>query len=127
MQTAHVTFTRLVQDSQDFGSNDDHMVSRVFFDLEYGGKTHRDLYVDVKQTVGSNIESDPLEVGRVSDYSGPGNYTAFRAAVEKYFRSLVGSSGRGIRIVNASNVRMRNNTFVQQSLAEFEVTPQGGW
>jgi hypothetical protein len=33
---AKVTFRKLIQDSQEYGSNDEHLVSRVFFDLEIG-------------------------------------------------------------------------------------------
>ena|SRR5438132_3779599 len=127
MQKAKVTFKKLIQDSQDFGSNDDHMVSRIFFDLEYGGKVHRDLQVDIKQSVGGNIERDPIEVGRTKGYSGPGNYAVFRTEAEKYFRSTVGAAGSGIRISGGSNIRMRNNTFSRPHTIEFEVTPQGGW
>lgn len=124
---ARVIFTRLVQDSQDLGSGDDHMVSSVYFDLEYGGKTYSDLHVDVKQAVGGDTEAFPLEIGRVSGYTGPGNYTAFRDGVERSFRGLVGSSGRGIQIADGANVRMRNNTFSMRSVVEFPVTPLGGW
>lgn len=31
---AQITFKRLVQDSQDYGSDDEHMVSRAFFDMK---------------------------------------------------------------------------------------------
>ncbi|HEX7708374.1 MAG TPA: hypothetical protein VF701_18070 [Thermoanaerobaculia bacterium] len=127
MEQARITFTKLIQDSQDLGSDDDHMISRVFFDLEYRGKTYSGLHVDLKQSVGGNIESDPLEVGKVGGYSGPGNYVAFRDAVEQYFRSLVGSGGHGIRITGGTNIRMRNNTFNQRMVVEFPVTAQGGW
>ena len=127
MEKTKVTFKKLVQDSQDFGSDDDHMVSRIFFDLEHGGKTYRDLQVDIKQAVGGSIERDPIEVGHTKGYSGPGNYSVFRAEAEKYFRSMVGSTASGIRISGGSNIRMRNNTFSRSHTVEFEVTPQGGW
>jgi hypothetical protein len=127
MEIAKVTFRKLIQDSQDFGSNDDHMVSRIFFDLDYGGQTHRGLQVDIKQIVGSNIDRDPIEVGRTKGFSGPGNYAVFRAEAESYFRSMVGASASGIRIAGGTNIRMRNNTFSRPHTVEFEVTPQGGW
>jgi hypothetical protein len=61
------------------------MVSRVFFTLEVEGKRYDDLYVDVKQTVGSTYEDGPIEVSSVKGarYKGPFNYMAFHAAVEK--------------------------------------------
>lgn len=127
METARVTFKTLIQDSQDFGSDNDHMISRVFFDLEVGGRRYDDLHVDLKQIVGSSIESDPIEVGRVIGYSGPMNYEMFRDEAEKYFRSLIGSSGAGIHIQGASNIRMRNNTFEASCTVELPVTRDGGW
>src|SRR4029077_11625065 len=65
---AKVTFRKLIQDSQEYGSNDEHIVSREFFDLEIGGKRHSDLYVDIKQPVGSDFETAPLEVGPPHDH-----------------------------------------------------------
>ena len=34
MKKARVTFRKCIQDSQEYGSNNEYMVSRVFFDLE---------------------------------------------------------------------------------------------
>ena len=33
-KNARVTFYKCIQDSQDYGSDDEHMVSRIFFFLE---------------------------------------------------------------------------------------------
>ena len=126
MAKAKVVFQKLIQDSQDYGSDDEHMVSRAFFTLEIEGNRHADMFVDIKQPVGGDFEKSLLEVSRPAGYSGPFNYEAFRAAVEKYYRSLVGSSGSGIQ--GGRNIRMRNNTFVQQSVAEFEISKSNaGW
>jgi len=62
MTKARVIFNKCIQDSQDYGSNDEHMVSRVFFTLEVGDRRYDGLYVDVKQTVGSSYEDGPIEV-----------------------------------------------------------------
>jgi len=126
---AKVTFTRCVQDSQEYGSNTEHMVSRVFFDLEVGGQVHRGLHADLKQVVGSDFETGDIEVGKPEGYRGPFNHLAFRDAAESYFRSLVGSAGRGIRVVGASNTRMMNNTFDFQQASEFEIdgSTSGAW
>jgi hypothetical protein len=119
---AKVTFRKLIQDSQEYGSNDEYIISREFFDLEIGGKRHSDLYVDIKQTVGSNFETAPLEVGSPHDYRGPFNYDAFRDAAEKYYRSKVGSQGRGIRTgADATKFRMWNNLYTEDWTVEFEV------
>jgi hypothetical protein len=46
---AKIHLQQLVQESQEFGSNDEHMESRAFFDLMIDGKLHQNLYCDVKQ------------------------------------------------------------------------------
>jgi hypothetical protein len=125
MANALVKFTRLIQDSQDYGSDDEHMVSRAFFDLTIGENTYENLSVDIKQQVGSNFETSPLEISKPNGYNGPFNHQAFQGAVEKYYRSLVGSSGSGIRIVGATNIRMRNNTFMQEMNTQFSVQKDG--
>ncbi|MGD0923290.1 MAG: hypothetical protein ABSA70_16230 [Terriglobia bacterium] len=128
MARANLTFHKCIQDSQDYGSNDEHMVSRVFFTFTIAGKEHPDLYADIKQTVGGDFESGPIEVSRPHGYKGPINYQAFRDAVEKYYRSLVGSKGRGIAISGGRNIRMRNNTFIQEMSFEFDVDEsEVGW
>lgn len=121
-----VIFRKLIQDSQQLGSDDDHMVSRVFFDVDYGGRRHTDAYVDVKQAVGGDVEKDPLEVGRAHGYSGPGNYQLFRVAVEQYFRDLIGSLGVALQ-VKGTNIRMRDNVVKVNRSVRFPVTPAGGW
>lgn len=128
MALVRIHLKRLIQDSQDYGSDDEHMVSRVFFDLDIGGTKYEGLYADVKQVVGTSFESSPLEVSRPTGYTGLLNYEAYREVVEDYYRSLVGAQGSGIRFAGASSVRMRNSTFVREHLAEFEVeAPGGGW
>jgi len=124
MPTATLRFHKCIQDSQDYGSDDQHMVSRVFVTLEAGGKTYPDLTVDIKQTVGADFETAPLEVSPARGYNGAYNYAAFRQLVENYYRSLVGSQGRGIMIAGGGSARMRNNTFVQPHVATFEYNEQ---
>jgi hypothetical protein len=123
---AKILLQRLVQDSQEYGSNDEHMVSRVFFDLIIDGTRHPNLYCDVKQIVGSSFETAPMEVSTPVGYTGAFNHDAFQNIIEKYYRTLVGSQGHGIRITDGSNIRMQNNTFVQPSEATFEVQVSGG-
>ena len=120
MATAKIIFYKCIQDSQDYGSDDEHMVSRVFFTFEIGGKKY-DLYADLKQTVGASYEQGAIEVMSPAGYEGPFNYQAFRDAAEKYYRGLVGSSATVIKIQGGSNIRMRNNTFHRKMAVECEV------
>ena len=127
MARAKLFIQQLIQDSQDFGSDDEHMVSRVFFDLEVDGHRHSGLSANIKQTVGTPYETAPLEVSRPAGYEGPFNHAAFQNIVEQYYRSLVGGQGGGIRIgAGSSNIRMRNNRFIQPATAEFDVQGSGG-
>lgn len=128
MPTVTVSFKKCIQDSQEYGSTDEHMVSRVFFDLEAEGKMTPNLSVDIRQVLGGAFEADPIEVTRPEGYRGPFNYNAFRDAVEAYYRSLVGSTGSGIRIAGGGNIRMRNNTFVMPGRAQFDADEgNAGW
>jgi hypothetical protein len=120
MGTAKIKFYKCIQDSQDYGSDNEHMVSRLFFTFELFDKKF-DLHVDIKQAVGITYETGPIEVGTPEGYKGPFNYEAFRNAAEKYYRRLVGSTATGIRIQGGSNIRMRNNTFIQEMTVECEV------
>jgi hypothetical protein len=126
MTIATIGIKKLVQDSQDYGSDDEHMVSRVFFDMELEGKKFQDLYADIKQPVGGAFETSPLEVSRPANYKGPFNHAAFSEIVEGYFRGLIGSGGSGIRISGGANIRMRNNTYMAPMTAKFEVNSSGG-
>ena len=121
MADAKINFTKLIQDSQEYGSDDQHMVSRAFFSIEVEGNKPVDSYVDIKQTVGTDFETAKLEVSSPSDYEGPYNYMAMRQLAEHYYRSLVGKSGSGISIQGGSNIRMSNNTFSAPFSHDIEV------
>src|SRR5262245_4681253 len=107
MAKATVHFRECIQDSQDYGSDDEHMFSRVFFDIEADGQRFTNLTADIKQTLGAAFEGSALEVTRPDSYFGPLHFGAFRSAVEHYYRSLVGAKGSGIRIQGGGNIRMR--------------------
>ncbi len=100
MAKARVIFHQCLQDSQNFGSDDEHMISRVSFTLEIDGRRYEGGLVDIKQTVGSSYETGPIEVGppKGFPYKGPFNHEAFQVAVERYYRSCVGSTASGIRL-----------------------------
>ena len=118
MPKVTVKFSHMIQDSQDYGSNDEHMVSHVFFDLTVGDKRYPGAHAIVRQTVGASFESDPFEVSPPVGYKGPMNVDAFRKAVERYCRSNVGRiriSGR------AKNIRMRDSRFNRQATESFDI------
>lgn len=121
MHEVTVTFRECHQDSQDYGSDDEHMVSRVFFSIEIDGQAEGDFHSDLKQTVGDDFETGAIEVGQPVGYDGPFNHVEFSKAAESYFRSLVGSTASGIKIGGAKHVRMRNNRFSRQTSFTFNV------
>ena len=86
MPIATIHFKSCIQDSQDYGSNDEHMVSRVFLDLGTENGLYSNLTVDIKQTVGEKFDTGPLEVAKPRGYDGHLNYAPFREAVEEYYR-----------------------------------------
>ena len=140
MVKVKVIFHECIQDSQEYGSDDEHMVSRVFFSIEATKvennetrvERHDNLYADLKQVVGGKFEETPIEVSSPylssrEPYSGPINYGEFRKAAESYFRNLVGSTGHGIHL-GGGNVRMYNNHFTQEHSVEFEAADiRGPW
>ena len=118
---ATVTFEKCIQDSQEYGSNNEHMVSRVSLMLEVGNNKY-DLIADVKQIVGSRFEDSPLEVSFPKEYKGPINYKELQKEIEEYYRESFGSRGMGIHIESGAHVRMQNNTVIQQKTVEIEIS-----
>jgi hypothetical protein len=127
MKTLELTFSKCIQDSQEYGSNNEHMVSRVYFSID-----GQEFECNIRQPYGEDFsfETTPIEVETPEQLRKRVNYGEFRDAVESYFRGLVGSSASGIRISGKStNIRMRNNTFVVQKTYEIHEAGQegGGW
>ena len=124
---ATLLFHKCLQDMQDLGTGDEFMVSRVFFSVQLPEKRIDDLFVDLKQTVGDNYETGTIEVGRPQGKVGNLHYETFRDAVESYYRSLIGSSGRSVKVVKGS-FRMRDNTLFGSMEKEITIdTEKGGW
>ena len=127
MATAIIIFNRCIQDSQEYGSDDEHMISRVFFTLEIGDR-RIDLHADIKQAVGSSYETGLIEVGMPEGHRGPFNYEVFRDVAERYYRSLVGSGAGSINIQGGTNIRMEHNIFDIEMSVECDVEEtSGGW
>jgi hypothetical protein len=121
MPTATVHFKELIQDSQNYGSDDEHMVSRVFFDLQVDDKKYPGAHANIRQEAGA-VASDPMEVSPPAGYAGPLDLQKFQTEVEKYFRSLVGSSGSRIRNgPGAKSMRIRDCRHRKAASVSFEV------
>ena len=121
MPTATIHFKELIQDSQNYGSDDEHMVSRVFFDLQVDDKRYPGAHANVRQKVGAGA-SDPIEVSPPAGYAGPFDLRKFQAEVESYFRSVIGHatpSNRPGR--NAKGLRVRDCRHRKDVLVTFEI------
>ncbi|MBZ0090825.1 MAG: hypothetical protein K8F27_01180 [Sulfuricellaceae bacterium] len=62
MTTTKLSVNKLIQDSQDYGSNDEHMVSRVFFDIKIEGTKHEGLYVRIPVNLATNSNPNPSPI-----------------------------------------------------------------
>jgi hypothetical protein len=120
---ATVRFSHLILDSLEFGSNDKHMVSRVFFALDVDGTTFQGLHANIKQTIDSAFAGGPLTVFKPAGYHGPFNHAAFSAAAENRYRGCIGKSIMMFRVNGAKGVRLRNGTFQVPYETTFEVDP----
>ncbi len=107
-----MTFERVVQDAEEFGSTETRVVSRVFFELETGGETYREMFVDLTEPVGGDHAEDTLAVGTPQHVGtgqafNPGvlDQQAFERAVRTYYRSLVNSAGFGKHLAKDKGFR----------------------
>ena len=122
MASMKVNFASCIYDSEEYGSDDQHIVSRVFFGIWCEGLLYSGLYADVKHPVEGDIETDPFKITGPQGYGGPISPEAFKRAVGQYYRSLVGGGGLGTHTVNGK-LRMRDYTYLLPRSFEF---PMGG-
>ena len=123
---SRVIFTGLVQDKHNYHfSNQDKNVMVATIDLVYNGQNFR---TEVKQPYGVDFEEDEgFEL--YVPFNSPLrelNYSVFSDKCEEYYRSIIGSSGSGIRIEGGSNIHMNNNTFVQQRQVDIPLANDNG-
>jgi hypothetical protein len=128
MAKATVTFEKCIQDSQEYSSDSEHMVSRIFFTLDIDGR-QIGLYVDLKQKVGSSFVDGPIEIDipitagsmKGEKYRCLLNYEAFSRTVESYYRGLVGSVG-AMNGMGGGKARTRNIIFNERRVASFDIS-----
>jgi hypothetical protein len=120
MPSFRVTFRGCIQDSEEYGSNEDYMVSRVFFTLAVDGEVVGNFSADLKQVVGGDLERGDIDVSAPSGYDGPFDAQKFSDAVRDYFHGLVRHHRREIHIAGVGYVRMHNNRFDVERVFEFD-------
>ncbi len=113
-----VVFRQVVQDSDEFGSDEVQSVSRVFFDLKEGEEL-RPLFVDVREPVGGTHQEDEIEVLPLKeDVSFDQN--AFEEAVKAYYQSLVNSASYGKHLAKGKGFRSQGTTLAKQWVAKIK-------
>ncbi len=128
MPIATVAFRRCIFNSPEYGSDDDHVGSRVFFDLDLEGEGYANLHVDVRQLVREGAENEPLLVTRPQGYEGPFNFPVFQGLVEFYYRHAVGAKW-GMFGMRGLRMRLEGWAVEQEMLVQFEVFDEetGAW
>lgn len=122
MVEATVHLKEILLDAQEYGSDDEYMVSRVFFDLEVDTRWFRGLSADVKQVVGSQYDESVLEVSRPYGYDGPFSHSAFTAIAGRYVMLAVGQNGRAFHLgPNSRNIRFSNCRMAIPHSESFEI------
>lgn len=127
MSKANVTIHKCIQDIHD---TDGIMKSKVYFSIKIDGKVYDNLSVMISHNFGIDYSTEPLEVHKVEGLNINLNHAEFSDIIEEYYRSLVGSSGSGINFGNgATNIRMRNNTFIKEYKFDINVidSVSDGW
>ncbi len=123
---AKVIFKGLFQGQHNYHfSNQSENVMVATIDLVYKNQNFR---IEVKQPYGTSFEEDEgFEVYIPFDsLLRELNYSALSDKLEEYYRSLIGSTGRGIRIEGGSNIQMSNNSFVQPMLVDIPLASDNG-
>jgi hypothetical protein len=121
MSALELTFEGCVQDSEEFGSGRDRIVSRVYFWIRRAGTPPGDfrrdlagvagpsfarrslpppegytgpmLSADIVQPVGEDFHTGPIQVSTPQGDTGPFDQAAFARAAADYFRSVMSDSG----------------------------------
>lgn len=145
--SVELTFEGCVQDAEEYGSSADRMVSRLFFWIQREGAPpgsfSRDLqlvagdrfakirieppaeytgpmlYSEIRQRVGDDFETGPIEVGPPVGPGGPIDQTAFARLAAEYFRAVASETGAMLRqedgrplkggLRPTAHVRLRHN------------------
>jgi len=108
-----------------FEPDENQIDSLIEFDLKIGDECLRDLSAEVRQLIGTDFQSQPLEVGKVIGYDGPWNYEEFREFCGRYYRDVIGSSGVG-RTINRGDRNLIERVSIRLSRREeINLPPEG--
>ena len=105
-----VKLKRCIQNSQEAGSNDSHMISRVFHEMVVNGNKQGSFYSDITQPVGSEYVAEDLEVTAPNGHKGAFDQARFAKGIRNYYQRIAGSK----------STTMKNSTIVLESEFEFD-------
>lgn len=128
----HIHFTHCCLDAQEFGSNNEHMVSIIYFQVFRGDDLERNniqtLSATIRQPYGGefDFETTALTVMPPIELQGLIDFNEFSQAVEGYFRHVVGSQGQGVRLGSGvTHTRLSNiNISIPGTATIHAVEPQ---
>ena len=121
MATATLTFRRCVMNSPEAGTDDRHLGTRVYFDLDIEGRQHPNLFADVREPIGLASHEEFLEVTTPHNYSGPLNVPVFQGLVEFYYRQVIGAGG-WLFGVKSADTKFVGYVLEQEMQVQFEVS-----
>jgi len=105
-----VKLKRCIQNSQEAGSDDSHMISRVFYEMVMNGNKQGSFYSDITQPVGSEYVVEDLEVTAPNGYKGAFDQARFAKGIRNYYQRIAGSK----------SPTMKNSTIVLEAEFEFD-------
>jgi hypothetical protein len=82
-----------VYNATEFGSNDEIIVSRIFYDMSVNGQKRGEFYSDLTHRV-DTLEPEAIEVTQPSGYTGPFNHAAFADKLIAYYQGIASSMQR---------------------------------
>ena len=112
-----IIFHDVVQDGLELGSDEEHAVSRVHFDLEQGQESYTGLFVDLTEPVNTRHETSDVQVG---EFESPVKLSrkAFEKAVCSYYQSLVQSAGYGKHLAKDKGFRSHGDVLGLKQVVE---------
>ena len=120
MPTVKGTFRGIVLAKQEHATDDEMFVCQVHFSID---GTDGLFHCDMKQTIGSRFDSDPVEVGPPQvGYTGPWRHAVFSSLAERYYRDAFGPTGWAMKVQDCSNIRLVAGHFFRDEHFEFEAS-----
>ncbi|MET0516209.1 MAG: hypothetical protein ABW047_12900 [Nitrospiraceae bacterium] len=101
-----------VYNATEFGSNDEIIVSRIFYDMSVNGQKRGESYSDLTHRV-DTLEPEAIEVTHPAGYTGPFNHAAFTDKLIAYYQGIMSRS------LGASSMQRANQRIIMP--VEFEV------